>query len=493
MLLTVAHPKRHLFAVFAGALFSLLVWKIAGMQFRYALAVIGGLLFLCVAMIGIHSLMDVLIYAFAFNIPFSMFGKWLFPIREVYAARGISVGMVELLLVLAYGVWFAQIFITRREGLPRFTTIDFFFLVFVLTQVISSIGATDKRFASYDIIYTIKHFLIYFFVAAKVKRRHLRWIVVLFLFAIMFESTLALYERMSGNVGIGLTKGNVQMEGFSKQPGVPGIEQIRAAGTTNDSHTLGLYFSLLLPVPFVLGTMHFLGVKRRLILSMILIAGTLGLIVTFSRSGWLSFGIAAVFALGIITLRWKEGQAVIIVIAVIAVISLLYPKGYEYLFIRLCRAPYKILVSRFDQIRTGLGVWRQHPLFGVGPNNYRNALEGPNVLIIGGGEHLLHNMFMYVATETGLFGIIGFFGIAISGIVKCWKLLRADDLLVRGLALAIMTAFIGYLLDGLTDPMFKEAVTYAQYTMYLGLCVALGRIASEQQAQSPRGRLAAES
>jgi len=49
------------------------------------------------------------------------------------------------------------------------------------------------------------------------------------------------------------------------------------------------------------------------------------------------------------------------------------------------------------------------------------------------------------------------------------------------LALAIMTGLFAYLLDGITGPMFKEAVPYAQLWVYIGLSMSFSRILHQQQ------------
>ena len=469
---------------FAGALFALVVWNIMALQWRHVLAISGGIVFLSVVMMGLYRINDILIYAFVFNIPFAMFGKWfLQPLEKAHGVvnHGICVGMAELLILLAYTVWFAQIFIARKRPLPKLGKIDFFIFLLFMTQFISMLGAPDKRYAFFAIIYNIKHVLIYFFIAHTVERRHLKMIVILLSFAILFESGIACFERVTGHVGIGRTKGNVEDPAFGTQGKVPGIEEaVRAAGTTDDPHTLGLYLSMLLPVPFVLVTLSFLRPLVRLLLTFVLIIGIIGLVVTFSRSGWLSFGIAAAFALGVILFSWKEGKSIVVVLAVVVFVSLLYPSTYEYLFVRLFESPYELLEGRFDINWTALGVWRQHFFFGYGPSNYPNVLNDPSITVYGYPGDLVHNMFLQIAAESGLFGVVSFFGIVFLAMANCWKLLKREDPFVRALALGILTAFFAFLLDGLTNPVYKATVPYAQFWMYVAIGISLGRLLKDR-------------
>jgi O-antigen ligase len=357
--------------------------------------------------------------------------------------------------------------------------IDYFILLFIFAQIVSLIGAVNKVLGIFDVIYHIKHALIYFFITHKVKRYHLRMIIIILLFAILFESSIALYERLTGNVGIGVSKGAILELG--EQPKVAGIEEIRAAGTTTDSHALGLYYVLLLPVPFVMLQIRYLKPLVKFLLFCITIIGIMGLVVTFTRSGWLSFSISSIFAMGIIVFSWKQGRFFLIFFVIFLAVSVLNPKAIHYIYDRFAEAPSELLETRFDQYRTALGVWGQNILFGCGTANFKHALDDPKSRIFGSIEaYFLHNTYLTIAAETGLVGLISFYGIIFFAIIRCWKVLKCEDLLIRGLALSIITALLGFLLDGLTGPMFKQPVPFAQLWIFIGLAMSFGRLLKEQ-------------
>jgi len=477
---------KYWIVVFAGALFSLVCWKIMQLEFRFALAFTGGILFLSISMIGISYIVDILILAMVFNIPFSLFGKVLCQQDVPFAVMpGFSLGLIEIMLLMAYLVWFAQIFVTKKEPLPRLRKVDYFIILLIFSQIMSLLGAPSKLVGIFDIIHNIKHVMLYYFIAHKVKRSHLRWIVVLLLFAILLESSLALYERATGKTGIGVNKGRASSRvdsAIGTQKKVPGIvEQIRAEGTTFDPHVLGEYYSMILPVPFVLMMMRQWKLRIRFALAIILIIGIGGLLVTFSRSGWLSFGISSTFALGIIVFSWKQTKAFLIAIVLFAIVSISYPQGFEYLFVRLFRAPSELLTERFQMNKTALGIWRQNFFFGYGTGNYLYALEESDVPVYENVDRSttffpVHNLFLYLVSEIGLFGMIGFYGPVILTMLKCWTLRKCQDPLIRGLSLAILTGLLGYLLDGLTNPLGRALVPYAQLWVYLAICMSFSRM-----------------
>lgn len=472
--------RRHLIAAFFGMLFALAIYKTMTLDLRFILAISGGILIMSIGMAAIRRVDEFLIYSMVFNIPFAAFGKWLGVRYVLVVGRGISVGLAEMLIVFAYVYWFTQIFITRKKPIPKLRVVDLFIAVLFFAQFLSLVGAPNKLLVFYDIVYNLKYVLMYFFLSHHILRHHLKWIVIFLLFGLLVESPLALYERISGNVGIGRTKG-VQEYGRGYQYEVPGIEQIRAEGTTRDSHTLGLYYAMVLPLPLVLLLSEEIRPKTKIAVFGILLVGAGGLIVTFSRSGWLSCAIAFAFIIVISVFLWKQKKLLFMAIALFAAVSILYPRVYEYAFVRFFKAPGDILNVRYEMNSTAFGIWMQNFVFGYGAGNYMDALEDPNVHLMCAGKLPVHNAFLYIAAETGLIGVIGFFGIILNSIWNCFGLFKVKDFLIKALGLAICSGFIAYLLDGLTNPTFREAVPYDVLWIYIAIVFAIKSLADQPE------------
>ena len=473
--------------VILGALFSLLVWKITTFEFRYALALSGGVIIFSIAMMSIAFIDDFLICALVCNIPFSIYGKWLEAQPLAVPAKGISVGLAEMLIVIAYLCWFLKIFVIREEPLPKLAKIDFFIILLLSVQWISLLGAPNKMLAFFDIVYNVKHALIYFYLAHKIKRRHLQWIINFILLAIILQGALAVYERTSGNVGIGNTKGNISSSVFGTQGEVPGVEdEVRGSGTTLDSHSLGLYLSMVLPIPFVFLLMQYFKPSRKFFLLIVFLLGVSGLIVTFSRSGWLSFALTSLVSTWIIFFSWKHDREFIVVVGLLFILIPLYPKFYSILDKKLMNAPSALVDVRFEMAKTAIDIWSKNPFFGYGPANYLEAITDPEIVNTGHygemADRPVHNSYLWIAAELGLFGLLAYGGIIAIAMRNCFKLIDNDDGLTRGISLALLAGFFGYLLDGITNMMFREAVPYAQLWLY----IALSQVLKEQAALKPQ-------
>ena len=288
---------------------------------------------------------------------------------------------------------------------------------------------------------------------------------------------MAAYEHITGNVNIGNTKGDASHSRFANQYQVPGIENVpRSGGLTSDAHVLGLFYAMLLPVPFVFLMTRGLRTSHKLLFAAVFIMGAAGMVLSFSRSGWLSFAIGITIALGVIVFRWREPRALGIVFLVLIATSLLYPQIYSYVYMKLFESPSGLIDARIEMIQSAMDVWKKHFLFGYGPGNYIDALKDPDIKVVGRGDLIVHNLFMHIAAEKGLFGLLTYYGVIFFAIFRCFKYIMSEDLLVRGMSLAIMAALIAYVLDGVTDPLGREAEPYALLWIYIGIVMALGRI-----------------
>ena len=260
---------------------------------------------------------------------------------------------------------------------------------------------------------------------------------------------------------------------------------IRAEGTTAEPHILGEYLSMILPLPLVLLMLPRTKLWLRLLSLFVLLIGIGGLIVTFSRSGWCSFAIAVCFCLAVFVFVWKQYKALLFAFFVLCLVSVAYPKIYDYVFIRFVEAPSELLTGRFDMNRTALSIWRSHFFFGYGPGNYINALEDADVTVYEDVDrsylhYPVHNMFLYIASEYGICGLITYYGIILIAMINCWRVFKCKNIFVRGLSVAIWTGLIAYMLDGLTNCLSRQSVPYAQLWVYVGLAMAFNRIVTEQ-------------
>jgi O-antigen ligase len=180
--------------------------------------------------------------------------------------------------------------------------------------------------------------------------------------------------------------------------------------------------------------------------------------------------------------RWKQAKSVIILVLILLALmpaGLFFQNTLEDAYTKLFESPSELLTERYNLIQTAMDIWSHDFLFGCGPGNFMIAIDEPYVRSHYNTAQIVHNAYFYLAAELGLFGLIAFYSIIFIALVRCWKVLRCEDLLIRGLGLAILTGLFGYLLDGITGPFFRHIVIYSQLWIYIGLIVSFKRMLDE--------------
>jgi O-antigen ligase len=310
--------------------------------------------------------------------------------------------------------------------------------------------------------------------------------VVSIFFAILLEAGIGLVQHHTGYLrGFIKDKGR---GGLREEPVVPGIETVeRATGTLLDSHSYGLYLAMLLPYPFTYSFAPHVRRLRRFISILVFMIGGAALAISYSRSAWLSAALSLSAALAILSCSGGR-RAVGIVLPALGALLLLVVFAANTILERLATAPKEIMTARFDQYKVAEDIWSRHLLFGCGAGNYLHVMRA----YAGQSDEtdaVVHNVFLWIGAEMGILGVVAFFGVILVALVRLLPLTVASQHRHHRVALCIVTAFLAYLLDGLTDPVFREPAVYMLLWYSLGMSVALRRLSSHEPA--PTAQVAA--
>jgi O-antigen ligase len=262
---------------------------------------------------------------------------------------------------------------------------------------------------------------------------------------------------------------------LDQQYTVPGIEhRNRATGTCYESHTFGLFMAMLAQYPFVMMSSRYHGNRYRLYGAALFTLATVAILVSFSRSAWISFAIAVLVGWGVHLLVWREREILVPTMFVGVVALLLSPWALSIVIERFASTGADLLLARFKQFPVAWHIWTDHFVFGYGVGNYMEALKTynrPGVLNLP-----VHNVFLWLGAETGVVGVVAFFSIAIGSLVRSWRVLRNHRDPACRVALAVFCGLVAYLFDGLTDPLYREPGIYMLFWSSAALSVALTRM-----------------
>ncbi len=486
---------RILAAVLGGTLFAVMLFPLWNLSTRWFVVVLAGITMASASLVLVRRLDDFMLFSHLMLLPLASFQKWLFldgystDVRNVAVISGaVSVGITELLLVGIYVAWFVQIFVARTLPLPRLGKLDFLILLFVLANLLSIPNTADLPLSVFAVIHLLRHFLFYFYFSRRLQARHLPWVLAAFTFAIAAESALGLFQYQTGMLkGLILDKG-AGSDALNYQYEVPGIEDLtRATGTSYDSHTYGLFLTMLLPFPLItLLSGRAFSARARLESLALVAIGSVAVFVSFSRSAWLTLALTCVFV-WLVFVLWRE-KGIFMKTGVLALLALIpAPQAIRFIVMRFDYEGHQNLTARFDQYPAAWAMWKEHFLTGQGIGSYKVILD--DYLVPGTLDLPVHNVFLWLAADTGLFGAVTFFVVIFAAMWQLGRLAFERRGPIDLIALAALAALGAYVIDGLTNPLFRESLVYMLFWFMLALAVALPRIQREIDGRAPDARM----
>lgn len=145
-------------------------------------------------------------------------------------------------------------------------------------------------------------------------------------------------------------------------------------------------------------------------------------------------------------------------------------------------------VGRLTLWRAAFRMWRERPLLGVGPDNFRH-LYGQYLDMDEWDEGLhANNMYIELVTDLGLLGATAFGWLVLAAGWHLFVLLRTPDDRFTALWAAALAAGLGaFLVHGLLDYFLEFTSMYLLFWMTLGFTIALMRVRRNQRLAEDRG------
>jgi O-antigen ligase len=171
--------------------------------------------------------------------------------------------------------------------------------------------------------------------------------------------------------------------------------------------------------------------------------GVIALLLTGSRGAWLATFVSFII-FGIVALLrgWLRFRIVALAIAFGLLIGIFF---FGPIYERIFGYDAGAAASRVTQYQVAFQIIKDHPIFGAGANNYFYALS--QFLIRNPLEDVfrwvVHNKYLLVWAETGIFGLLFFILFLLSTIRQGFKIVRFKDSFISPLALGFTTAIIG--------------------------------------------------
>ena len=398
----------------------------------------------------------------------------------------LTIYAFDPLLLALYVAWLWRAY--RGESKPlRLTALDAAGLALMAWLLLASLMGRHTPTALNGWLLYLRGYLIYFYFAHALQERwQLRVLVVVLLAMVAIQGGLGLLQYLTrSNIGsisdlVGGTVGKVRQVGTA----AGGLFRVR--GTLNTDTSLAHWLEMLVPLALSL----WLATRtrmQRLLLGLIVLAGTAAQVVTFTRGGW--FGLVA----GMATVLWLQFRSRLVIrrqliaaVAAVVLLALLLLPFADLIRARLFESEENTLTVRENLNRTALAVIADHPLTGIGLDNFVRVAPDYGTgwrWLMEGKSHKVHNVYLALASEAGPLGLLLFLAFVGLALIEAWRGWRRSPVggpwEVGPLARGLLAGMVGVLVHGLAAWGLLSYGVFPLFWVLVGL-VASRRLVNKE-------------
>ncbi len=422
---------------------------------RLAPLLLAAVLFPFAAMIG-GGVRKLLLAIIILDVPFHVDIHLGFreSIANLGGLGGLDVSVTLIALIVLYGLWAIERLTNaapQSRPVPRITRPGLLFLGF---SILSLLVARDSMLSIFDIFVVFQIFLVYVYVASSVRTpEDVRFVVAVMLISLVLQSLVIIWLALTGH---DFTIGPITTR-LDAGTYVPG-QAYRIGGTIGSPNNAAAFLVLLLAPAFsVLFTPGDRPLKLLAVASFGL--GVAALVFTFSRGGWLAFALPMVV---LVLLAWQRGWIrvslpVAMPVGVVGAVALV--AASNIFLTRLFGNDQGAALSRVPLIEIAFRMIRDHPLLGVGANNY--VLVMPQYLtpdLSGVWVYTVHNKYLLIWAEIGIGGLVAFIALVVTGVRRGWEVFQRNDRFLSPLALGFTAALVGHMGHMMVEAFYSRPI-----------------------------------
>jgi len=468
---------KNLLIVILVSIFSVLILCSSLLPQKWHMAIILIMLLFCLSLI-IRDKKIFFISLFTFFIPINadiQFQK--FP-NHLGGAQGISLSICDIILFILLAIWIIETGAKNNHKFHFYPKISIPMIGILFFYILSLASSVNYSLSLYEIISYIKMYLIFIAIANLVTdRKYIRLIITLLIFGILIQSIIVLAQQISGS-SLGLSVlGEEKYSVLSAKFG--NINFIRTGGTIGYPNRLAMYLVFLLPLS---ASLFFFDSKKvnKVLYIFVTTIGIITLIFTFSRVAWLCICIALIL---LFLIKFKvRGSGFSLFLIMLILIFIIINIFIKPITIRLFEEDYGAARARIPMIKVASNIIKQHPIFGIGINNYSEVIihydNTPEQISIY-DPHAVHNLYMFIAAETGILSLLLFLLILYEVLRCCWKNIYSQDKYLSSVGIAFFCGFIALIINYTVD--WIQIAEYTQLWFSIGIIMAIDNMQKKKR------------
>lgn len=399
-----------------------------------------------------------LVGGIAFSIPVNLDFN-LFYRHHVGGAPSITVNLTLLGLMLFYPVWAYRYRIgAQGHFLRAHRPILWAAVTLLAITPLSLINANHPELVLLEWVRLVFLVLAMIAVMSLQDDRLIRlWIFVLSLQVVIQAGLAGAQYLLKHPLGLGIFGEDVLVAQDI------GYVFNRTTGTIGHPNVLSYFFEILLPVMLALALTRQQG-HRQLWYAFAFAAGIGGIFTTLSRGAWLtlpvSLAIVIIVVYGHRIVRPRSAFAAFLIGCVLlSTIYVAYPTIHK----RFTHSDFKSAQSRMPLNRAAWSIIEQFPIVGVGLNNFAEAFKIHDQTgfsrIFRGYDQVVHNLHLWIWTETGTLGMLAFLAPFLVVMVVAARTAARAPPVAKATLVGIIAGLTAHLMHGMVDPGFRISLT----------------------------------
>lgn len=351
----------------------------------------------------------------------------------------LSFFLTNVFLGAGLSLWFAKMAADKRVYFKR-TPFDWVVLGLVILSAASIWNSPDKGISFYNYQYLMgRYILIYYLVINNIYSRQQLKRVVTALLASAFTVTLYGFYQYFFDVKM-LTREWVDDEQF------PGLK-LRVFSTLQNPNLLAGYLVTMMSIAGGFCCKARDKKSRLLWFGLILTFG-ICLVLTYSRGAWISI-LAVIAVYGVL-----HNRKVFLLLGVLPLVLLF---NHDLVLERLLSIVNPTDTSaglRWALWESTIAMISDHPLMGIGWGAYRLVYPEYDFYVNNASTIIFHahNMYLQIAAEIGIPGLLAFLYIMYGHAYKALHLLKNHGIpWIEGLMLGLFAATVALTVSGFTD------------------------------------------
>lgn len=421
-----------------------------------------------------HLILVIAVFLIPLRLDFYIIFKKTYYIQTGYS--GLPITAFDIIFVVLFFHFVFQV-IRGDEKIKFYPALSVPAIFYILLTGISAFYSHDRTLSFSNFFLIIKLYFVFLYFANRIKTKSdLSLVAMALVFAVGLQIVVGSLQYLTDGAFL---KGVFGVPTTSFREGAAGSFVLsRVGGTIGHPNALARYlcFSTIILIGYAFARIQ----KQISLLSLItaLLGGVI-LLLTMSRGSWLALSLTLFFVLYHVFRHFigSRSKAFVAVILLNFFLFFFIFVVFENVRIRLLEDDYGTARARIPMAQVALNIIKEHPLTGIGLNNYTHVMQNydhTREWQTYKFPHPVHNSYLLIAAESGIPALVSFLWLIVALLAKTRLAFQQIDNPIAVFQIGCIGGVLTWMISALFDRDLAGLNEMLWFTM--ALAIALNRM-----------------